>query len=276
MHRIEIPRFPNNKRIAVTLSFDDGVVTDLPLLEKLNAWNLKATFNLNSGLLGSGRHLSGNTTFLQPHDVRTAYAGHEVAIHTVSHPYLDRLDRSAIAREVLDDRRALEDLVGYPVRGMAYPFGTYNDIVIDVLRALGIVYARTTQTATQPFPPEEPLAFATTCHQYDPNLLTKWNEWYESTWFPQGGGVFFVWGHSYEFHVQNDWPALECIFKPLAHKPDVWYCTNIDLFNYQAARTSLQLGANARCAHNPSGVPVTILINNTPKEIPPGTTVTWD
>jgi len=276
MPRIEIPRFPKNKRVAVTLSFDDGVSTDIPLLEKLNAWGLKGTFNVNSGMLGSGRHYSGNTPYLEARQVAETYRGHEVAIHTVTHPFLERLDGSAIAREVLDDRRALEDLVGYPVRGMAYPYGTYDDRVIEVLRALGIVYARTTVSATQPFPPKEPLALAATCHQYESSLLTKWNEWYESNWFAQGGGVFYVWGHSYEFHVNNDWAALERIFKPLAGKPDVWYCTNIELFDYESARKALHLGANGRCAHNPSALPVTILVDNVAREIPPGATVTWE
>jgi peptidoglycan/xylan/chitin deacetylase (PgdA/CDA1 family) len=273
MPRIELPRFPNNKRIAVTLSFDDGVVTDLPLIEKLNAFNLKATFNLNSGLLGSGPHGAGKTNYLHPKDVAKAYAGHEVAIHTVTHPHLDRLDRSSIIREVFDDLRALEDLVQYPVRGMAYPFGGYNDTVIDILRALGITYARTTESATQPVPPKNPLALATTAHQYDSTHLAKWNEWYTTTWFPQDGGVFFIWGHSYEFHINNDWPALDRILKPLANKPDVWYCTNIQLFNYEAARQSLQLAANGKCAHNPSSLPVTLLIDNKPLDLPPGQTI---
>jgi peptidoglycan/xylan/chitin deacetylase (PgdA/CDA1 family) len=268
--RIEIPPFPGNKRLAVTLSFDDGVETDLPLLEKLNAWGLKATFNVNSGLLGRGRHGSGACRYLEPKEVAIAYAGHEVAIHTVTHPHLERLDTAQLIREVLDDRRALEDLVGYPVRGMAYPFGTYDGRVIAVLRTLGIVYARTVERTDSPFPPQEALAWKTTGHQYDDNLAAKWNDWYAGTWF---NGVFFVWGHSYEFHLKNDWAALDRIFKPLAHKPDVWYCTNIQLFDYEAARQRLVLAANLKSACNPSALPVTILADGKALDVPPGHTV---
>lgn len=37
---------------AVTFSYDDGVTQDIRLVEILNRYGLKATFNLNSELLG--------------------------------------------------------------------------------------------------------------------------------------------------------------------------------------------------------------------------------
>ena len=43
----------NGKLKAVTFSFDDGVTQDKRLIEILNKYNLKATFNLNSAYLGT-------------------------------------------------------------------------------------------------------------------------------------------------------------------------------------------------------------------------------
>lgn len=40
------------KNKAITFSYDDGAVQDIRLIELLNRYGLKATFNLNSGLLG--------------------------------------------------------------------------------------------------------------------------------------------------------------------------------------------------------------------------------
>lgn len=40
------------KRKAVTFSYDDGVTQDIRLIEMLNRYNLKCTFNLNSERLG--------------------------------------------------------------------------------------------------------------------------------------------------------------------------------------------------------------------------------
>src|SRR5690349_13831311 len=105
--RIEIFRFPAGKRIAVTSSFDDGHTFDRRVVEAFNAWGLKGTFNLNSGSLQrNGRPAveSGTRTTLDASEVAELYRGHEVAIHSVTHPWLDRLDASQIAAEVLEDR----------------------------------------------------------------------------------------------------------------------------------------------------------------------------
>ncbi len=229
MPRVEIARFPGNKRHAVTFSFDDGVSTDRRVLEKFNEWGLKATWNLNSGFFG-GHHGGGDCPYVRASEVAALYHGHEVAIHTVSHPVLTRLDGPQIAREVLDDRRALEDLVGYPARGMAYPFGRFDERVIGVLRSLGVAYCRTVETHEHCFPPIEPLAWGATGHMFAPGIPAIWENLYADPW---NNHVFFIWGHTYEFKVNNDWDALERIFKPLSGKPDVWYCTNIELFDYE-------------------------------------------
>jgi peptidoglycan/xylan/chitin deacetylase (PgdA/CDA1 family) len=265
-NRIEIPKFPGNKRIAVTFSFDDGVVTDLPTLEFFNNHNLKATWNINS--VGLNPHPYAATIPLK--DIAKTYAGHEIALHTVTHPHLELLDPAQIAYEVLDDKKALEDHVQYPIRGMAYPCGTWNQTVINVLRALGIVYARTTQKSDNPFPSPEPLAWPATGHQFDPEVPTKWQQFYDN---PRTNGVFFIWGHTYEFEQRHDWAALERIYKPLANKPDVWYCTNIQLFDYEAARQRLVLAANKKSAYNPTGTPITILADGKQTEVPPGATL---
>ena len=40
----------SNKLKAITFSYDDGVTQDIRLVELLNKYNLKSTFNLNSEL----------------------------------------------------------------------------------------------------------------------------------------------------------------------------------------------------------------------------------
>jgi peptidoglycan/xylan/chitin deacetylase (PgdA/CDA1 family) len=274
--RIEIAPFPGGKRIAVTTSFDDGHTFDRRIVAAFNEWGLKGTFNLNSGNLG-------RTGCPPPDDARVTidvcevaelYRGHEVAIHSVTHPFLDRLDPSQIALEVLEDRKALEDLVGYPVRGMAYPFGTYSQKVIDVLRSLGIVYCRTVENSERCFPPKESLAWAATAHQYatSPTVPERFENIYNN---PRTyGTVFYVWGHGFEFADRNDWASLERIFKPLSGKPDVWYCTNIELFDYEEARRRIVIAANRKIAYNPSALPVTLKVDKNLIDVPPGQTIT--
>ena len=276
--RVEICRFPGGKRIALTTSFDDGHVFDRKIVEAFNAWGIKGTFNLNSGRLrrtGKPAAIDVKHTPLDACEVEPLYRGHEVAIHTVTHPWLDRLDASQIASEVLDDRKALEDLVGYPVRGMAYPFGAYDRRVIAVLRALGIVYARTVENTGSCFPAAEPLAWGTTVHQYaaSPTVPERFQSILDNKRF---SGVFFVWGHGFEFEDRNDWAGLERIYKPMSGHADVWYCTNIELFDYEEARGRLHVSANRRIAHNPSAWTVTLNVDGRLVDVPGGQTLRLD
>ena len=265
--RIEPTQFPGGKRLAVTTSFDDGVVHDRRVIAAFNEWGLKGTFNLNSSFLGHPNHVEAA-------EVAALYRGHEVAVHCVSHPWLEKLDASQIVHEVFDDRQALEDLVSYPVRGMAYPFGTYNDRVIAVLRQLGIVYARTTEISACCFPAREPLAWQTTGHQFDIKPKPVPERFAELHANPHAAGLFFIWGHTYEF--ENRWDDLEKVFKPLAGKPDVWYCTNIELFDYEAARQCLVIAANRASVFNPSALPVTINVAGKLLDVPAGKTLALD
>ena len=268
--QIEIPAFPGGKRIAVTTSWDDGVVYDRWVVAALNELGMKGTFNLCSGLFQhtdtlptdeSGEHIAAS-------EVPTLYQGHEVAVHTCTHPNLLRLDATQIALEVINDRQALEDLVGYPVRGMAYPGGAYNAQVIEILRSLGIVYCRTIGAECTSFPPAEPLAWASTMHilaTHPTPLPERWEKCYQNKRFQ---GVFYVWGHSYEF--DKDRQRLHELLAPLANKPDVWYCTNIELYDYEAARQRLIIAANRRTCYNPSAQPVTIIVDGNLVEVPAG------
>ena len=107
----------NGKKKAVTFSFDDGVTQDIRLIEMLNHYGLKATFNLNSGLLGRTNELSRNGKNVRhdriaTNDIKTVYAGHEVAVHTLTHPTLTALDEEEIIRQVEEDRKALKKSFG--------------------------------------------------------------------------------------------------------------------------------------------------------------------
>ena len=77
----------DGKKKAITFSFDDGVTQDIRLVEILNKYGLKCTFNINSELLGKEGYLSGlkvQHNKIDPKDVKTLYAGHEVAVHTLA------------------------------------------------------------------------------------------------------------------------------------------------------------------------------------------------
>ena len=160
---VTLNTYPYGKTKAVTLSYDDGRIYDRQLVELCNRYGMKATFHLNSGFFGREGYITGE-------EVGKLYEGHEVSVHTLTHPFLNRVPRERVCEEIRQDRVNLERAVNYPVRGMSYPFGAYDDEVLRLLRAQGIVYSRTT-LATNSFDlPKDFLQWHPTCH-HNHNLL---------------------------------------------------------------------------------------------------------
>ena len=128
LRRIHI-LFPQGRNKALTFSYDDGRQEDRRLVSIFRKHGLKATFNLNSGEANEWKEL---------------YDGFELASHTVNHPPIDRCPLSLVAQEIMEDRKAIETVTGYPVRGFAYPFGSFTPEIISLLPSLGIRYGRLT------------------------------------------------------------------------------------------------------------------------------------
>ena len=221
------------KKKAVTFSFDDGVRQDIRLVEILNKYGLKATFNLNSALLGKDGMLERNGRVVRhdkvtPDEVRSVYRGHEIAVHTLTHPNLTTLEEGEIIRQVEDDRLALSQICGYEVVGMAYPCGGVNNderVAAVIRQNTGVKYARTI-TSTYRFDQQ------TNLHQFNPSVyyvedcLEKVVDEFlalDST-EPQ---LLYIWGHSYEMDAEYiSWERFEQICKKLACHQDVFYGTN--------------------------------------------------
>ena len=123
--------YPGGKHKALTMSYDDGRASDRRLVEIFNRYGIRGTFNLNSGLWERGDRID-------PSEVPELYRGHEVACHTVTHPTIERCPLPEAAEQVLQDRRGLEALTGYPVRGLAYPNGSLSEEIANMLPACGI------------------------------------------------------------------------------------------------------------------------------------------
>ena len=220
------------KMKAVTFSFDDGIVQDYRMIELLNKYGLKATFNLSSGLLGhpdvlflKGQRLCH---YKVPADkVKATYEGHEVAAHGCTHPRLEHLEKYEIIQQVDGDRQRLEELVGCPVVGMAYPYGSYDDRVVDVLRRhTGIQYARTTKYTDSFDRQEDLLRFKSNAHilSFD-RLMEMGKQFIELQ--PDKQQIFYVWGHTYEMDYDSEnWSRVEEFFKLISGHEDIFYGTN--------------------------------------------------
>jgi len=222
------------KKKAVTFSYDDGVIQDIRLIELLNQYGLKCTFNLNSQLLGGNRMLMRQGQRIahykvHPSDLRDIYAGHEVAAHTLTHPNLTQLEEAEIVRQVEEDRLRLSELAGYEVVGMAYPCGGVNndDRVAQIIREhTGVRYSRTI-TCNQQFAPQSNLyRFNPTSYHLDFDELMRLGEQFLASQSDEPQ-IFYIWGHSYEMdYASENWARLEAFFRLIAGHADVFYGVN--------------------------------------------------
>lgn len=222
----------NGKKKAVTFSFDDGVTQDIRLLEILNKYGLKCTFNLNSGLLGTERELVRNGVTVRhdkvlPEQVASLYAGHELAVHTVTHPSLTKLEKESIIREVEEDRRALEKLCGYSVVGMAYPDGRCDEHIAKIIAEnTPVRYSRTTES-THSFKVQKDnlLLYNPTVYYIEDCLEELVDKFLESE--ADEDQLLYIWGHSYEMDASFiSWEKFESVCKKLAFREDIFYGTN--------------------------------------------------
>jgi peptidoglycan/xylan/chitin deacetylase (PgdA/CDA1 family) len=219
--------FPGGKMKALTLSYDDGIEQDRRLVEILNRYSIKAAFNLNSGIqTGANSFIKGDVRIrrMNVKGLKELYRGHEIAVHGLTHPHLEQLDEDTIWNELEEDRHNLERIFGAPVCGMAYPFGTYNSLVIQTARAAGLRYARGVESTRAFDIPPELLAFQPTCKHTDERLMELAETFLRlKASRPQ---VFYLWGHSYEFDVDNNWDIIEDFCRLVAGREDIYYATN--------------------------------------------------
>ena len=227
----------NGKMKALTFSYDDGVTQDKRLIEIFNKYGLKCTFNLNSELLGkpgelnmAGKKIAHNK--VQPSEVRGLYEGHEVAVHTLTHPKLINCSDDEIVRQVEDDRIALEEMVGYEIRGMAYPAGSsfVDKRVEDVIKdRTKILYARGTVCSHSFDIPTYLYHFKPTVYHLDFDKMTELGKEFLSM-TPDEPKLFYIWGHTFEMDYDSlNWHRLEEFFKLISGHDDIFYGTNTEV-----------------------------------------------
>ncbi len=232
----------NGKRKALTFSYDDGVDTDRRLAQIFDRYGLKCTFNLNGGKLvtketqGAPWKLNPKTPWKNPdalinrlpiEDMLTSYKNHEVAVHSYTHPRLETLPRGECTAEIAQDIARLTEVFGYAPVGMAYPFGSYSDAVVEVLAEQGMHYARTTRTTRSFSIQSDLLRFHPTCHHKDEQLMVLAKQFVEAD--PTEPMLFYVWGHSYEFAGDENWDVIERFCEYIAGKDDIFYGTNAEV-----------------------------------------------
>ena len=231
--------FPGGKFKVLTFSYDDGKIEDRRLVKLFNKFNLKATFNLNTGIIDPAIRIPQE-------EWPELYKGHDIAVHTFTHPTMIRLNNYNALREILDDKDNLEKIFKRPIYGLAYPNGSCDNRIVDIAKSVGIKYARVTNdkySATKAAEayaanadgpiligdengfsmPEDYMRWVPTCH-HNHNLIDFGKKFMALT-KKQYLYMMYVWGHSFEFERNNNWEIIEEFCEMIANRDDIWYAT---------------------------------------------------
>jgi len=228
----------NGKLKAITFSFDDGVKQDKRVIELLDKYHVKGTFNLNSGCFGSkniymyeDKKPINRDRFLE-NEIKDIYQGHEVASHTLTHLNLTTLSDDEVINQVEEDRRRLSSIVGYEVKSFAYPCGgiNNNDHVAELIKNnSGIKFCRTITSSYSFDIPENLYRYNPTVYFRETDKVIELAKKFLNLKAdkPQ---CFYIWCHSYEFDYSDDaWDKFEDFLKLISNKEDIFYGTNSEV-----------------------------------------------
>lgn len=274
-------RYPDGKAKAVTFSYDDGVPQDKRLAALFDAYGLKATFNFNCEYV--------RQTNFSKEEIKEFFLskGHEIAVHGANHRANGNMRPIEGIRDVLDCRLELEAKCDCIIRGMAYPdsgitsmgsFGTYAQIK-NYLTELDIAYSRTLGGDNDSFAlPQDFHAWMPTAHHNNPKIMEYIDKFLaldisEKAYHARRTcRLLYIWGHSYEFDGNNNWDHIEEICRKLAGNDEIWYATNIEIYNYAQAYKSLQYSADGRMVYNPTLFTIWLDVDSRLYSVKPGGT----
>lgn len=224
--------------MLILTSWDDGHPSDIRLAELLSRFGLKGTFFLplkNS----EGRPV------LSPEQIRHVARDFEIGGHTLDHIYLDRLGETEVHRQVVECRQRLEDITSKPVQGFCYPGGHVTEAALSAVKSAGFKYARTIENlrfdagsdiyrmpTTIQFFPHPKYVYCSNYLRYGA-YSARWPAFRSvlnargfherlrslATECAHSGGVFHLWGHSWELDEFELWDELESFFSFLTSLP---------------------------------------------------------
>lgn len=117
---------------TVILTFDDGHISNYKIAYPiLKQFGFKAVFFIVTGFIDKKDHLT------RDHIREMQKDGMLFGSHTSTHPYLLSLSRTEMAREILQSRTKLGDLIGSEVHHFSIPYGFYNKSLINCVKEAG-------------------------------------------------------------------------------------------------------------------------------------------
>ena len=229
------------KQTLITTSWDDGHTLDLKLADLLNRYDLPATFYVSP----QNRQWS-KENLLTDEEIQQLSQNFEIGAHTMTHPELTKVSIAEAKKEIKDSKEYLENLLGTEVPMFCYPRGLFNTQIKKAVKEAGFKGARTTQ-AFRTNAPTDLFEIGTTHHTVDRSIIknitystlnrgiyisisnkTDWLEFGKASLdiVEKQGGIWHLWGHSWQIEENDWWDKLEELFKYMANKTTFTKITN--------------------------------------------------
>jgi peptidoglycan/xylan/chitin deacetylase (PgdA/CDA1 family) len=193
--------------MKILVSCDDGNKKDFILARLLKKYNLTGIFFIAN---------QSNKTDLTDSEIVKLYdMGFEIGGHTWSHPEdMKELSPKQLYLEIIKNKNYLENLIHNKLYWFCFPGGRHNQIVDDVVRKSGYMYARTTVIGktkdTDDFIQHTSVHVHNSRKEYN-SYGNDWVKFAEEQFFKAkaNNGLFHLWGHSWEINGANEWGRLE-------------------------------------------------------------------
>lgn len=243
--------YPNGKRKAFNITYDDGVLQDIRFVELLNKYKLKGTFNLNSQLMEEEfewTHENGMVVKrLSVNATRDLYNGHEIASHTLTHPYLHDKTEEQLFWEIGEDKRRLEQLFGREVAGFGVPFDYYDEKIASCVRKCGFEYSRMSEETRGYSPWQDSFFWRCGIFHLAPELDNYVDGFFSTD---KELALCQIVGHSYDLDAEDMWETMEGIFRRVAEDQNVQSMTHLEIVRYLGAMQQAEITENT--VHNRS------------------------
>ena len=85
--------------------------------------------------------------------------------------------------------------------------------------------------------------------------------------------LFYLWGHSFEFDRDGNWDVIERFLTSVGGREEIWYATNLEIYDYVQAYSQLQFRMDGSMVRNPTAITVYFDVDGMVRKVESGETI---
>ena len=196
---------------------DDGTTYDQKVIDIFNRYNIRATFNINSGLQDFVWYKEDlPVRRLDLYEYKDIYNNHEVASHSLTHPYLTSLSDEEVYYEVKIDKDNIERIFNRKVTSFSFPFDYFDERTINIIKGLGISHIILPEIDDSFRFPSDTFHIKVTSWNID-DALTKLDRFIKD----KDAEIFIYLSHSYDYEFDHSYDKLEKLCQLVISQSDI-------------------------------------------------------